>query len=461
MPSKMPYKHATGDRAHTFHGVWKAKPAKEIRAHNKNVNKEMPLTRLLIALAFWTFSVLPTAHAADPANPIIIGLSYPRSGHYREEGLAQMRASLQAVKEINAKGGVLGRPLKLIDRDSAARPERARRNVDSMVAEGAVMLFGSVSSAEAVAAGEQAKQHDRLYFATIGYSNDVTIEKGHRHIFRESTSATMTGRALGQYLTQHFPGKTYFYITADYSWGHTSEASLRLNTSTQNTGKHPGVTIPFPTAKQSDYSGALKQAQASDADMLVLVLYGHDLVRAMQIADSMGLNRKMQVVAPNLTQSVIEQTGPGIMVGVIGAEHWFWRVPELENAKAGMDFVENFNKEYGLLPPSAAASAYTVIHQWADAANRSGSLAAQPLISALENHRYSLLKGPAQWRGFDHQNVQKVYVVRVNDRATVIKHPSKQDYFEILHSLDGDQAAIGHDDWVKLRKAAGQPETLR
>ena len=83
------------------------------------------------------------------------------------------------------------------------------------------------------------------------------------------------------------------------------------------------------------------------------------------------------------------------------------------------------------------------------------------MISALENHRYSLLKGPAQWRGFDHQNVQKVYVVRVNDRATVIKHPSKQDYFEILHSLDGDQAAIGHDDWVKLRKAAGQPETLR
>lgn len=418
------------------------------------------MTRLLIALAVW-MAALPGLAIAEPDNSIIIGLSYPRTGHYREEGLAQMRAALLAVDEINNKGGVLGKPLKLINRDSSARPEKARRNIDSMIAEGAVMLFGSVSSAEAIAAGEQAKNHDRLYFATIGYSNDVTTEKGHRHIFRESTSATMTGRALGQYLTQHFDGKKYFYITADYNWGHTSEAALRQNTNTQNSSQHPGVTLPFPTAKQSDYSSVLQQAGASNADILVLVLYGHDLVRAMQMVDNMGLNRKMQVVAPNLTQSVIEQTGPSIMVGAIGAEHWLWRVPEIENSEAGIRFVENYNKEYGLYPPSAAASAYTVINQWADAVNRSKTLSTQAVINSLENHNYSLLKGPAQWRGFDHQNVQRVYVVKANDRATTIKHPSKQDYFEILYQLDGEQAAISHAEWLGARKAANQPDTLK
>ncbi len=419
------------------------------------------MMRILIAMALWV-AVLPVSTSAQVADDtVVIGLSYPRTGHYREEGLAQMRGALLAVDEINERGGVLGKTLRLVNRDSAALPDKARRNIDSMVAEGAVMLFGSVSSAEAIAAGEQAKSHDRLYFATIGYSNDVTTEKGHRHIFRESTSATMTGRALGQYLTQHFPGKKYFYITADYNWGHTSEDALRANTQTTDRALHPGVTIPFPTAKQSDYSTALQAAEASDADLLVLVLYGHDLVRAIRTADQMGLRRDMQVVAPNLTQSVIEQTGSSIMVGAIGAEHWLWRVPELENSKAGMAFVENFNRKYGLYPPSAAASAYTVIHQWADAVNRSRTLDTQAVIRALEDHSYSLLKGPAQWRGFDHQNIQRVYVVKVNDRATVISHPSKQDYFQILHQLDGEEAAISHSEWRSARRVAGQPETLQ
>ncbi|NLY15905.1 MAG: ABC transporter substrate-binding protein [Gammaproteobacteria bacterium] len=419
------------------------------------------MLRILIAMALWV-AVLPVSTSAQVADDtVVIGLSYPRTGHYREEGLAQMRGALLAVDEINERGGVLGKTLRLVNRDSAARPDKARRNIDSMVAEGAVMLFGSVSSAEAIAAGEQAKSHDRLYFATIGYSNDVTTEKGHRHIFRESTSATMTGRALGQYLTQHFPGKKYFYITADYNWGHTSEDALRANTQTTDRALHPGVTIPFPTAKQSDYSTALQAAEASDADLLVLVLYGHDLVRAIRTADHMGLRRDMQVVAPNLTQSVIEQTGSSIMVGAIGAEHWLWRIPELENSKTGMAFVENFNRKYGLYPPSAAASAYTVIHQWADAVNRSRTLDTQAVIRALEDHSYSLLKGPAQWRGFDHQNIQRVYVVKVNDRATVISHPSKQDYFQILHQLDGEEAAISHSEWRSARRVAGQPETLQ
>lgn len=415
------------------------------------------MKRLLTALLLWMTASLPAMTLAEPADPLLIGLNYPRTGHYKEEGLAQMRGALLAINEINAKGGLLGRPLMLIDRDSASRPEKARTNIDNMVTEGAVMLMGSVSSAEAIAAGEQARQHNRLYFATIGYSDDVTTEKAHSHIFRESTSATMTGRALGEYLTQHFPDKNYFYVTADYNWGHTTEAALRKHTGTTSNTQHAGVYIPFPTARQSDYNAALRQAEASEADILVLVLYGQDLVRAIQTIDSMRLSRKMQIVVPNLTQTMIEQTGSGIMEGVIGTEHWLWRVPELENSEAGLEFISSFHREYALYPSSAAASAYTVIHQWADAVKRSNSLSTSAVIKALENHSYSLLKGPAQWRGFDHQNVQRVYIVRVNDRATVINHPSRQDYLEILHHMDGEQAAISHGDWQAARKTAGLP----
>ncbi len=414
------------------------------------------MIRMILALALW-LGISITAMAAEP---IIIGLNFPRTGHYKEEGLAQMRGALLAIDEINAKGGLLGRPIQLITRDTASRPVKAARNVDSMINEGAVMLFGSVSSAVAIAASERARQLNTLYFATIGYSNDVTGKNGHRYVFRESTSATMTGRALGKYLSEKMPGKTYFYVTADYTWGHSSEQALRENTNSTDTNKHQGVLLPFPTAKQSDYSATLKQAQASGADIVALVLYGHDLVRAMRTAETMGLTKKVQIIAPNLTQSVIEQAGPGLMAGVIGTEHWLWRAPELENSEAGLAFVENFNKAYELYPPSAAASAYTVVKQWADAVTRSKSLNSEAVIKALEGHDYTLLKDAAQWRAFDHQNVQTVYVVQANTRKDVMAHPSKQDYFKILERVEASQAAQSQEQWQEERAKAGKSNKL-
>lgn len=414
------------------------------------------MIRMLTALTLW----VATTVSALAADPILIGLNYPRTGHYKEEGLAQMRGTLLAIDEINAQGGLLGQPIKLLTRDTASRPEKAVRNVEKLVAEGAVMLFGSVSSAVAIAASERARQLNTLYFATIGYSNDVTGKNGHRYVFRESTSATMTGRALGKYLSEKFPDKTYFYITADYTWGHSSEQALRENTNTTDTNKHKGVLLPFPTAKQSDYSQSLKQAQDSGAEMIALVLYGHDLVRAMRTAETMGLTKQVQIIAPNLTQSVIEQAGPGLMSGVIGTEHWLWRAPELENSAAGLAFVKNFNKAYELYPPSAAASAYTVVKQWADAVTRSNSLSSEAVIKALEGHNYTLLKDAAQWRAFDHQNIQTVYVVQANSRKTVIAHPSKQDYFTILKRVEASETVQSHQEWQTERSKAGRANSL-
>ena len=70
--------------------------------------------------------------AVEAADPITLGLNYPRTGSYKEEGLSQMRGALLAVDEINARGGVLGRPLQLATRNSASRPEKAVANVDKL-----------------------------------------------------------------------------------------------------------------------------------------------------------------------------------------------------------------------------------------------------------------------------------------------------------------------------------------
>ncbi|WP_212630017.1 ABC transporter substrate-binding protein [Pseudomonas sp. KB-10] len=415
------------------------------------------MRQLSAILALWA-GITACAQAAEP---ITLGLNYPRTGPYKEEGLAQMRGALLAIDEINAQGGVLGRPLRLSSKDTASRPAKAEKNVDKLAAEGAAMLFGGSSSAVAIAAGKRAKEHGLLYFGTLTYSNDTTGKDGHRYMFRECNNAWMSAKVLGQYLSKTLPNKRYFYVTADYTWGHTTEASLRQATASVDAGQHASLRIPFPGARLADYTDALTQAASSDADVLALVLFGEDLVRAMRIAHDLGLTSRMQVIAPNLTQSMVEQAGPGLMQGVIGTEPWTWRVPALEKSARGEAFVEAFKTRYEMYPSSSAASAYSIVQQWADAAKRANSLDSEALIKALEGHRYTLLKDEQQWRAFDHQNLQTVYAVKVKARDEVLKDPLKQDYFEIVDRLDASSALPSLAEWQAERRAGGQPLTLQ
>ncbi|CAD5108525.1 ABC transporter substrate-binding protein [Zestomonas carbonaria] len=414
------------------------------------------MKRLTAALMLW----LSVASYAEANQPITLGLNYPRTGSYQKEGLAQMRGALMAIDEINAKGGVLGRPLRLSSYDSGSRVRRAIQNVDKLADEGAAMLFGGSSSAVAIAAGKRARERGLLYFGTLTYSNDTTGKDGHRYMFRESNNAWMSARVLGQYLAGQYPGQRYFYVTSDYTWGHTTEASLRQTTGSQDLARHPGRRIPFPGISLANYRDALTQAAASDAQILALVLFGEDLVRAMRVAHDLGLTKRMQIVVPNLTHHMVEQAGPTIMAGVIGTEPWTWRVPEKENSARGQAFVAEFVKRYQTYPSSSAASAYSIVYQWADAVQRARSLNSEALIRALEGHRYSLLKGEQEWRAFDHQNVQRIYAVRVKPREEVMKDPLKQDYFEIVHQLDGEYGAPSLEEWQAERRAAGQPPAL-
>ncbi|KAF0808725.1 extracellular ligand-binding receptor [Alcanivorax sp. S71-1-4] len=410
----------------------------------------------LLTLLLLAASTLSTA-----ATPIRIGLNYPSSGEYRQEGLMQRRGALMAIDEINAAGGVLGRPIEMLDADTASQPDRAVANVDQLADQGVRMLFGGSSSAVAIAAGRRARERGLLYFGTLTYSNDTTGKDGHRYLFRECYNGHMAARVLSNYLEQNFAGKKYFYVTADYTWGTTTEASMRQFTDTTDVTAHPQVMVPFPRFHYRELKEAMDAAAASDADVLVLVLFGDQMVKAMRLAYELGLTERMQITVPNLTLSMVDQVGPAIMEGVVGASPWTWNVPFHFGHTGGQQFVRQFVEHYNTYPSTSAASAYSIVHQWADAAERARSFDSEALIRALEGHRYTLLKDEQQWRTFDHQNVQSVYAVRIKPRGEVLNDPMKQDYFQILESMSGEDAAQSHAEWLAERRAQGKPETLQ
>jgi len=412
--------------------------------------------KLLLSLLLTLLATAPVA-----AETLKIGLNYPQTGRYKDQGLQQRLGAFLAVDEINKAGGIMGREVELVIRNTSGEPDKGAKNTAELIdREGVQMVFGGVSSAVAIASGRAARDRNRIYFGTLTYSNATTGAAGHSHMFREPYNAWMTAKVLSQYLNTQHAGDEYFYITADYTWGWSVEKSVRKFTNTENTDAHKGVKTPFPRALITDFRQALEQAEQSGAKVLMMVLFGDDMVRALNVAYEMGLTKKMQVVVPNLTLGMARQVGPTIMEGVVGGSPWVWSVPYQYNYARGKEFVEAFSSRYEMRPSTAAASAYSIVYQYKDAVERTGTTDTRQLIRALEGHRYTFLKDEQYWRDFDHQNIQTVYVVRVKPRNQIMEDEYSADYFEIIDSMPGDEAAQTRQEWEDRRKEAGQPLNL-
>jgi branched-chain amino acid transport system substrate-binding protein len=362
----------------------------------------------------------------------------------------------------------------LVWRDSQSRPDVTIKNVTELIdKEKAEMIFGGSSSAVAIAAGKVCQAKGVPFFATLSYSTETTGTEAHRYTFRECYNSWMSAKALSYYLKDSFPGKRYMYITADYTWGHTTEASLRKFTNTENKKDHRGILTPFPGAVASDFKKALFLAQSYKPDLLVLVLFGKHMEMAIRLAEAMGIKESTQIIVPNLTLSMAEAAGPDAMEGVLGTVPWCWKVPYQFDYHRGKVFVEAYAERYYRYPSTSGASAYTILYEYKAAVERANSFESIEVVKALEEnryrllvikplrgHEYSLLKDRQVWRKFDHQSLQTVYVVKGKQAEQVRRDRFELDYFEIIGTLSGEKAVRTREEWVATRVSAGKSPHL-
>jgi ABC-type branched-subunit amino acid transport system substrate-binding protein len=390
---------------------------------------------------------MPQAYAQETVK---IGLNYPETGPYSVQGLDQFRAATMAAEEINAAGGIMGKKIELVTRDSKSNAPLSTQNATELIDRDKVsMIFGGSSSGVAVAVGDVCQARGVPFFGTLTYSTSTTGENGHRYTFRECYDSWMAAKAIAEYLTSNYPNAKYMYITADYTWGWTTEAAVRKFTGTDNADVHKGVLTPLGT---EDFAKQLALAKMLKPDVLVLVLFGSDMVYAIRQATTMGLKTSCQIVVPNLTLGMAEGGGPKVMEGVIGALPWCWQVPYKYDYARGKQFVETYSAKYGRYPSTSGASAYTILYEYKAAVERAGSFNGAKVVAALEGHEYQLLKDQQTWRDFDHQSVQTVYAVKCKPQPDVLRDKYKLDYFEILSSLPGSRAAVTKAEWQEVRK---------
>ena len=163
----------------------------------------------------------------------------------------------------NAAGGILNKQIELVTYDTQSSSELAATNASQAIdSEGVKMIFGGSSSAVAVAVSKVCQARGVPFFGTLTYSTTVTGTEARRHTFRECNDSWMAAKAISSYLKKNYAGKKYFYITADYTWGWTTEASIRKFSRTLDKKRHKRMLTPFPGAKRQDFEKAFEEVDA-------------------------------------------------------------------------------------------------------------------------------------------------------------------------------------------------------
>ena len=177
----------------------------------------------LAAAPFASPFIIP-ARAADAVK---IGLDNPLTGTYAAPGKNELVGCQMAVDEINAKGGVLGRPLELLVEDSTSGDagtavQKARKLIEG---DKVNFLLGNVNSALALAMAQVSNEKGILHIVPGGHTDAITGKSCHWNVFRVCNTTQMEANAVASALIKQY-GKKYYYITPDYAFGHTLEAGM-------------------------------------------------------------------------------------------------------------------------------------------------------------------------------------------------------------------------------------------
>ncbi len=109
--------------------------------------------RKILALAFTTtFICLTLSGLSLAADTIKLGVAGPHSGDLASYGIPTIKAAELVVKEINAKGGVLGKPVELVVEDDVCKPEVATNTATKLVGESVNVVLGHICSGATKAA---------------------------------------------------------------------------------------------------------------------------------------------------------------------------------------------------------------------------------------------------------------------------------------------------------------------
>ena len=385
----------------------------------KTIDRTTPIALALACLA---------GSSLAQNQPIRIGVVTPLSGTYAGIG-QQVKWGLDlAARQINAAGGVAGRPLELIYEDEEANPAVAVQKAEKLFQVNKVdFLTGTVNSGSTLAVGQLAERNNRLIATTVSFADSITGDKCSPNVFRVNARAGMQSAALADWLGGTHPNANVFYLGPDYEMGRSTVAAFKQAAEAKGAKSVGEVFAPLDNKDYSPFFGQMRSARPA---VIYTSVAGNDTVRLFSQMAEFGINRNVQVVGASGT--VTSQNLPAIgkaADGFVTGVGYATGIDSPENRK----FLAEFEAANKAKPDLYGADSYGVLFFYKAAVEKAGSTDTDKVRAAMRGLQWATPQGAKTMRAGDHQAMQDMYAMRVNGGQ-----------FELVGRVKAE-AAIGPD----------------
>ena len=399
---------------------------------DKKIDRRTVLkTAAAAGLAQIAFPFINTARAAEPVK---IGLDNPLTGTYAINGKNELNGCELAIEQINAKGGILGRPVKLLVEDSTSGDagtavQKARKLIER---DKVNFLLGNINSALALAMAQVAYEKGVLHVVPGGHTDAITGTTCHWNVFRVCNTTQMEANAVAGTLIKDF-GKKWYYITPDYAFGHTLQAGMEKAATALGGTKVGGDLTPLGT---TDFSSYLIKAQAAKPDVIIFLVQGDDMLNALKQAVQFGLDKRIHLAGAQQEMEPLEGLSPEARIGTWVFE-WYWNQPGVPHVA---EFVAAIKKKSGRVPTARTWFGYVSTWTCALAANTAKSLDAVKMAKALQGLKLppeiALMPNGAFYRAGQNQLIGDLYVGNAQAKGS-----APDDLFHVTSVVKGTDVA--------------------
>jgi branched-chain amino acid transport system substrate-binding protein len=349
--------------------------------------------------------------------------------------LSQKNALELGIEEINSSGGLLGRKVELILRDSQLKPELGVALARELILKDKVnFLIGPTSPAVALAVSQVCKENKKLICFHAANNERITTEQGHRYLFQVIPNTYMEGQAVAAYLSKKAFRKIAI-IGPDIEYGHSQANAFKKKLS-EIIPSAQVVKELWPKLGEQDYGPYITALLSSKPEIVYSILWSGDLAGFIRQAKTCGLFHGLRLIGL-FDYDLFKGLGGDMMPNLYG----FDRAPfyALNNLQT-KDFVEKYKSRTGEYPSAWAITAYDGLMALKKAVEKAKGIETEKVINALEGIKWDSLRGPLTIRPLDHMANCGIYFGVTYKDPNYSFYIMKDVYYvpgqEVWHSAD-------------------------
>ena len=364
----------------------------------------------VVVLAMSLALQIAFAGPAHAGGRLEFGIPLPLTGIQAKFGQMAMRSYQIAMEEINAKGGIKGRPVALNFEDGQARPDIHRAIAEKLIdVRKQPILFGDYTSSCAKAIAAVANER-KIPYLVVSSADDSITQQNYEYVFRMNPSNAYYASGLGSFLVEVVKATSIAILYESSDFG-TSGANEMVKYA-----KQVGMKVVANEKYEKgavDFKPILTKIKGLKPDVIFMVSYVMDASLLMKQIKELRLDAKVFAGgAAGFAISEFLQNADDAAEYVVTATLWSPQV----SYPGAKEFAEKFRSLYGEYPSYHGVQAYSALYIIKDVIERAESMEPAALRKAMKATDMMTAYGPVKFEdkhGYQNQNFMDTLVLQV------------------------------------------------